>query len=114
VIINSNIKLLKHKLENKEAKIKSLESNIDLLSQENKSLKDYIIQLETKYNNNKDNNDDINSNSNLILNEENKNINNNIDKVMYSINNFIKKMYSLFPNMEKEIKYEELKIEHYN
>ncbi len=120
IINDSNIKLLKHKLENNETKIKSLESNIDILTKENQSLKHYINELETKYNNfvnnqtnNKNDNNIINSNS--ASNEENiKIINDNIEKVMYSINYFIKKMYNLLPNMGKEINYEELKIEQYN
>ena len=119
IIINSNIKILRHKLDNKDTKIKSLESHIDLLNKENKSLKEYIIELEknnnpinsnNNINNNRINNNDINS----LLNEENQNINNNIEKVMASINYFIKKVYNLFPNLEKEKKFEELKFEQYN
>ena len=77
-----------------------------MLNKENLSLKNYIIELEAKY-----------KNSNSLLDEEikNKNINNNnIEKVMYSINYFIRKMYNLFPNMEKENNFGELKIDQYN
>ena len=143
ILIASNIKLLKHKLENKESKIQTLESNISYLNNENHNLKQYIKKLETNLqtissnnrntinlNNNNtndlneksgnainnDSNNDYNNNCTneeeikstqipSIINKENKNTLNdkgiisNIQKIMNSINFFIRKMYNLFNNI---------------
>jgi hypothetical protein len=139
ILIASNIKLLRHKLENKENQIKNLESNISYLNNENQSLKLYIDKLESniqsfKYNNNtislqnnnideftqksRNNmlsNDNENNCNNIIneielkstimpsiINKENTNTINdsniifNVEKIMNSINYFIRKIYILF------------------
>ena len=142
ILIASNIKLLKHKLENKESKIQTLESNISYLNNENHNLKQYIKKLETNLqtissnnrnsiNLNNNNTNDLNEKSgneinidknndfnNLgneeeikstqipsLMNKENTNTINdngiifNIQKIMSSINFFIRKMYQLFNNI---------------
>lgn len=120
ILLNSNIKLLENKLEKTESKIKSLKSTIDSLNKENQALKEYIIKIENKK---------VESN-NLIINDKIKNrisfpiektdinnknnILNNIEKIMYSINHFIKKMNSLFPNLENKKNFEDLNYEQYN
>ena len=114
----TNIKILKNKLDYTEEKINSLESNIDILTKENYDLKQYIIQLENNNinsfnNNNKDYEKDI-------MEEENNSVSKiddiifNKEKVMYSINYFIKKMYDLFQNFGKKQNFESLKFEQYN
>ena len=75
ILINSNIKLLKHKLENKESKIKSLENNINHLNNENQNLKKYINKLESNLQTIKSSNNNINSNINTNNNINNNNIN---------------------------------------
>ncbi len=140
ILIASNIKLLRHKLENKENQIKNLESNISYLNNENQNLKLYIDKLESniqtfKYNNNTislnnntndftqksrnmPNNDNENNCNNIInemelkstimpsiINKENTNTINdsniifNVEKIMNSINYFIRKIYILFNNI---------------
>ena len=142
ILIASNIKLLKHKLENKESKIQTLESNISYLNNENHNLKQYIKKLETNFqtissnnrntinlNNNNTNNlneksgNELNTISNNdcnnlineeeikstqippLINKENTNTVNdnciifNIQKIMNSINFFIRKIYKLFNNI---------------
>ena len=113
----SNI-ILKHKLDYAEEKINSLESNIDILTKENYNLRQYIIQLENNNincinNNNKgiekdlmeEENNSVSKVDDIILNKE---------KIMFSINNFIKKMYGLLQNFGKEQNFESLKFEQYN
>ena len=96
IILASNIKLLKHKLEDKEKKIKSMQINMDSLKKENENLKHYIIQLQQGSLNDKNNSD------------------NNIDKIMYSINYFIKQMYNLFPSLGNKDNYKDLKYDQNN
>ena len=113
----SNI-ILKHKLDYTEEKINSLESNIDILTKENYNLRQYIIQLENNnincFNNNnkgiekdlkEEENNSVSKVDDIILNKE---------KIMFSINNFIKKMYGLLQNFGKEQNFESLKFEQYN
>ena len=141
ILISSKIKILRHKLENKENQIKNLESNISYLNNENQNLKLYIDKLESniqsfKYNNNTislnnnniddftqksrnmPNNDKENNCNNIInemelkstimpsiINKENTNTINdsniifNVEKIMNSINYFIRKIYILFNNI---------------
>jgi len=141
ILIASNIKLLKHKLENKENRIQTLESNISYLNNENLNLKQYIIKLEKSLqtiSSNNRNTINLNNNNTFDSNEKNGNINNdsnndyynlaieeeikstqisslinkenkntiidndiitNIQKIMNSINYFIRKMYNLFNNI---------------
>ena len=115
IIEYSNIKTLKDKLNYAELRINSLESNIDILTKENHDLKEYIIQLENNNINNKNNfieNQLTNKENKSLKNEED--INDNKEKIMYSINYFIKKMYSLFQNFGCEQNFENLKFEQYN
>ena len=89
ILIASNIKLLKHKLENKEIKIQTLESNISYLNNENHNLKQYIKKLETNLqtissnnrntiNLNNINENDLNEKSGILLNNDKNNDCNNL------------------------------------
>ena len=141
ILIASNIKLLRHKLENKENQIKNLESNINYLNNENQNLKLYIEKLESNIQSFNNNNNTISSKNNntndftqksrnmlnidnenncnniineielkstimpSIINKENTNTINdsniifNVEKIMNSINYFIRKIYILFNNI---------------
>ena len=135
VLLESSIKILKIQLENKDNKIKALESNINFLNNENKNLKEYINKLESSIqsiklignNININNNNDLFSENsqNVFNNENNNNLSNetdtknnqiqalinkenistindnaisNIEKIMNTINYFIRKMYISFNN----------------
>ena len=108
--------MLQYKLEHAESKIKSLEINIDSLNKENQSLKEYINKIEN--NNFQLNNLDENYNetNNLFLKEDYSSDYKDkcIEKVMFSINYFIKKMYNLFTNAKNEKIFEDLKYEQFN
>ena len=118
ILIASNIKLLKHKLENKESKIQTLESNISYLNNNTINLNNnYTNDLNEKSGNelNIENNNDCNNLANeeevkstqipSLINKENSNtLNDNdiiskIQKIMNSINFFIRKIYKLFNNI---------------
>ena len=96
----SEIKLLKDKLKRREEIIKKLESNINSLNKENQSLKQYIIELQYNllaYNNNNTFNKTLFNNIDESM--EDNNIYDKIEKIMNSMNIFIKKIYNLFPNL---------------
>ena len=117
IVINSNIIFLQKKLEHAESRITILESNNNYLNKENHDLKEYIKELQQKHNQ-KEIDRNINnfgsyytSNENSLLSNE---VKNSIDKIMYSINYFIKKMLRIFPNLENEKKFEDLNWNEYN
>lgn len=115
-------KILKDKLKRREEKIKKLESNIASLNKENQSLKQYIIQLQHNLLtfNNKKNNNAFNKNlfndsdSMKSSSMEDFSINDKIEKIMNSINIFIKKMYNLFPNLGCTGDFKDLSYHHPN
>ena len=99
-------KTLKDKLKRREERIKKLESNIASLNKENQSLKQYIIELQHNlltYDNKKINNafnkNLFNDSESMKSSMEDLSLINKFEKIMNSINNFIKKMYNLFPNL---------------
>ena len=99
-------KTLKDKLKRREERIKKLESNIASLNKENQSLKQYIIELQHNlltYNNKKINNafnkNLFNDSESMKSSMEDLSLINKFEKIMNSINIFIKKMYNLFPNL---------------
>ena len=99
-------KTLKDKLKRREERIKKLESNIASLNKENQSLKQYIIELQHNlltYNNKKINNAFnkylFNDSESMKSSMEDLSLINKFEKIMNSINIFIKKMYNLFPNL---------------
>ena len=99
-------KTLKEKLKRREERIKKLESNIASLNKENQSLKQYIIELQHNlltYNNKKINNafnkNLFNDSESMKSSMEDLSLINKFEKIMNSINIFIKKMYNLFPNL---------------
>ena len=103
--LNKN-KVLKDKLKQREEKIKKLESNIASLNKENQSLKQYIIQLQHNlltYNNKNINNSFkkalFNDSNSMKSSMEDLSLTDKIEKIMNSLNVFIKKMYNLFPNL---------------
>jgi len=95
----SEIKLLKDKLKRREEKIKKLESNIDSLNKENQSLKQYIIELQHNLLTYTNKNIFSNIDSVESSGEEHGDIQDKAEKIMNSINIFIKKIYNLFPNL---------------
>lgn len=104
--INQKNKTLKDKLKRREERIKKLESNIASLNKENQSLKQYIIELQHNlltYNNKKINNafnkNLFNDSESMKSSMEDLSLINKFEKIMNSINIFIKKMYNLFPNL---------------
>ena len=99
-------KTLKDKLKRREERIKKLESNIASLNKENQSLKQYIIELQHNlltYDNKKINNafnkNLFNDSESMKSSMEDLSLINKFEKIMNSINIFIKKMYNLFPNL---------------
>ena len=98
--INNNInnnKSLEFKLEKKKIEIKNLEASIDLLTKENRNLKRYIYELESKIDNYQlDNKTNIFNHDNIISREQEmfKKIN-SLTKEIQEKNNQIEKLKSL-------------------
>ena len=91
ILFETNLKILNIQLENKENKIKSLESNINYLNKENQNLKEYINKLESSIQT--INNNDLFSDNgqNIFNNENNNNLSNEIDVKNNQIQTLINK-----------------------